>query len=102
VKVFPEAKRSYALRLRVHLDIVGFILQIRQNCFDKNSLVTVPRPPDSPDLAPSNFSLFGHIKTSFACYVLNDVDQLFEAVLEFLNEIQPSELELVFTAGSNE
>jgi hypothetical protein len=57
---------------------------MRQNDFDKNPLVTVLHPPCSPDLAPSDFWPFRHIKTSFASRLFNDADEL-EAVVEFLN-----------------
>jgi hypothetical protein len=69
---------------------------MRQNRFNENSLITVPSPPYSPDLAPSDFWLFGQIKISLAGRVFNDVDELLEAVIQFLNEIQPAELYLVF------
>jgi hypothetical protein len=75
---------------------------MRQNSFDENSLVTVPHPSSSPDLATSNFWLFGYIKTVLACRVFDDVDEFLEAVIESFNEIQPSEFQLVFTTGSNE
>jgi hypothetical protein len=54
-----------------------------QNSFDENSLVTVPHPPFSSDLAPSDFWLFGHMKISLAGPVFNDVDELLEVVIEF-------------------
>jgi hypothetical protein len=53
-------------------------------------------------LAPSDFWLFGHIKTSVAGRVFNHADELLEAVIEFLNDMKPSELQLVFTTRSNE
>jgi hypothetical protein len=62
--------------------------------FDENSRAAVPHPPDSPDLAPSDFWLFGLIKTSLPGRAIHDVDKLLEAVTEFVNEIQPSELQL--------
>jgi hypothetical protein len=64
--------------------------------FDENSVVIIPHPSYSPDLAPSDFCVCGHIKTSFTGRVFNDVDELLEAVIEFVNEIQLSELQLVF------
>jgi hypothetical protein len=64
--------------------------------------VTVPHPLCSSDLAPSDFWLFGHIKTSFADREFNDVDGFLEPVIMFLNEIKPSELQLFVTTGSNE
>jgi hypothetical protein len=70
--------------------------------FYENSLVTVPYPPYSPDLAPSNFWFFGYVKTSLTSRVFNDVGELLEVAIEFLNEIRPSELPLFFTTGLNE
>jgi hypothetical protein len=46
--------------------------------------------------SPDNFWLFCHIKTSLAGRIVNDVAELPNAIIEFLNEIQPSELQLVF------
>jgi hypothetical protein len=69
---------------------------VRRNSCDDNFLVTVRHPTYNPELAPSDFRLFGHVKTSLADGVSNDVDELLEAVVEFLSKIQPSELHLVF------
>jgi hypothetical protein len=46
-------------------------------------------------LASSDFWLFGHIRTYLAGCVFNDVDDLLDAIIEFSNEIQVSELQLV-------
>jgi hypothetical protein len=73
-----------------------------QNSFDENSLVIVPHLPCTPDLAPSNFWLFCHIKTSLARHVFNDADELHEAAIEFLNQIRPLNCSLFFVTGSNE
>jgi hypothetical protein len=40
--------------------------------------------------------------TSLAGRVFNDVNELLETVVEFLNGVQPSELQLVFMTGSSE
>jgi hypothetical protein len=53
-------------------------------------------------LSTSNFWLFDHIKPSLGGCVFDDIDELFEAVIESFNDIQPSELQLVLTTGSNE
>jgi hypothetical protein len=73
----------------------GLFFEGIKTVFDGNSLVTIPYPPYSPNLAPSDFWLFGHIKTSLVGRVFNDADELLEAVIEFVNEIQPSESQLV-------
>jgi hypothetical protein len=64
--------------------------------FDGKSLVVVPHPPYSPHLSPADFWFSGHIKISLAGHVFNNVDNVLEAPIEFLNEIQPSELHPVF------
>jgi histone-lysine N-methyltransferase SETMAR len=103
VKVFPEGRKSYALRLSVHLNNS----QVRSSnapkqFVDGNSLVTVPHPPYSPDLAPFDFCLFSHIKISLAGRVFNDADELLEVVIEFLNNFGPLNCNLFFTTGSTE
>jgi hypothetical protein len=67
-----------------------------QNHFGENFLVTVCPPSCTLDLAPSDFWIFGHIKISFADRVLNDIDMLRDAVIEFVNQIQPSELQPIW------
>jgi hypothetical protein len=53
--------------------------------------------PYSPDLAPSKFWLFGHVKTSLVGQIFDEPEQLLEAITEFLNEIQPPEVVAVFS-----
>jgi hypothetical protein len=96
-KVFPEGKKCHALRVSVHLDNCQIHPSNASKQFvGENSLVAVLHPPHSPDLAPADFWLCGHIKTSLADRVFNDGDELLEPVTEFLNEIQPSEMRLVW------
>jgi hypothetical protein len=68
--------------------------------FDENSLVTVPHPPHSPDLAPSDFWIFRHILTSLARRVFYGIGKFLGPVADFLNEIQLSELQHVFHHGT--
>jgi histone-lysine N-methyltransferase SETMAR len=82
-KVFQEGRKSHALRLSVHLDNCWVHSSNASNqFFDGTSHVTVPHPPYSPDLASSEFWLFGHIKTSLAARVFNDTEELLEGVIE--------------------
>jgi hypothetical protein len=74
----------------------GSFFKCGKTIFIENSIVTAGHPPYSPDLAPSDFWLFGHIKTVLAGCVFNDVDQFLEVVIESLNQIQASELQFVF------
>jgi transposase len=63
----------------------------------ENHIGRVPHPPHSPDLAPSDFWHFGHVKASLVGQTFDDPEQLLEAITEFLNEIQPSEVVAVFS-----
>jgi hypothetical protein len=47
----------------------------------------LPRPPYSPDLAPSDFFLFGHVKQSLAEMTFASRDQFFEAILSVVMKI---------------
>jgi hypothetical protein len=69
---------------------------MRQNSFNEKCLVPVLPSPYSSDLTLSDFWLFGRIKASFAGRIFNDLDEPLEAVTEFVNEIQPFQLQLVF------
>jgi hypothetical protein len=51
----------------------------------------------SPDLAPSDFWLFGHLKTSLVGQTFDEPEQLLEAITGFLNEIQSPEVVTVFS-----
>jgi hypothetical protein len=58
----------------------------------ENHIGHVPHPLYSPDLAPSDFWIFGHVKTSLVGQTFDEPNQLLEAITEFLNEIQPPEV----------
>jgi hypothetical protein len=57
----------------------------------------MPHPLSSPNLAPSDFWLFGHMKTSLVGQTFDELEQLLEAITEYLNEIQPPEVVAVFS-----
>jgi hypothetical protein len=55
-----------------------------------------PHTPYSPDIAPSHFHLFSHVKNRFAGASFADVDELLEAVITVLGDIEKVTLEAVF------
>jgi hypothetical protein len=57
----------------------------------------VPHPLYSPDIASADFWLFCHAKNSLAVRTFDETEHLREAITEFVNEIRPSELEVVFS-----
>jgi hypothetical protein len=57
----------------------------------------VSHQPYSPDIAPPDFWLFGHVTNSLAGRAFDESEQLLEEITELLDEIQPAELEVVFS-----
>jgi hypothetical protein len=62
----------------------------------QNHLCRAPQPPFSPDLTPSDFYLFGKVKTALMGAVFDDENQLFQAVMTVLEAISREEFERVF------
>jgi hypothetical protein len=54
---------------------------------DHNSLKRAPHPPYSPDLAPSDFYLFGYIKHQLQGHEFTEGTELVSAISEILNQI---------------
>jgi hypothetical protein len=54
---------------------------------DHNSLKKVSHPPYSPDFAPSDFCLFGHVKHQLQGHEFTEVAELVSAVSEILHQI---------------
>jgi hypothetical protein len=50
-----------------------------------NHFLHVPHPPYNPDLAPSDFWLFGYVKTGLVGQRFEEPEELLEAVTGFLN-----------------
>jgi transposase len=48
----------------------------------ENHIGRVLYPPYSPDLAPSDFWLFGHVKTSLVGQIFDEPEHLVEAITE--------------------
>jgi hypothetical protein len=56
----------------------------------------IPQPPFSPDLAPSNFYLFGKLKTMLMGSVFENEQELLDGIMRVLDRIPGGELESVF------
>jgi hypothetical protein len=57
---------------------------------------SAPHPPSSPDLTPSDFYLFGHVKRCLAGLSFEDADQFLAAVKDILADIEKLTLQAVF------
>jgi histone-lysine N-methyltransferase SETMAR len=64
--------------------------------FNENRIKSAPHPPYSPDLAPSDFSLFGYVKRCLADLSFEDADQFLAAVEGVLEGIEKVTLHAVF------
>jgi hypothetical protein len=84
--VFPRGRISNPRRLQLHLDNcrVHFSKATEQFITEKH-IGRVLHPSDSPDLEPSDFWLFGHLKTSLVGQTFDEPKQLLEAITQFLN-----------------
>jgi hypothetical protein len=63
---------------------------------EQNSMQRAPHPVCSPDLAPSDFYLFGDVKQLLSGYQFADQDPLLQAVSDILVGIEKVTLESLF------
>jgi histone-lysine N-methyltransferase SETMAR len=64
--------------------------------FNENRMKSAPHPPYSPDLAPSDFYLFGYVERCLAGLSFEDANQLLAAVEGVLEGIEKVTLQAVF------
>jgi hypothetical protein len=67
-----------------------------QRFLEQNAMKRAPHPAYSPDLAPSDFHLFGYIKQLFAGQEFSDGEALLGAINAILGGIEKVSLERVF------
>jgi hypothetical protein len=76
-------------KLLVHADNARpHTTKLSTQYFNENRMKSAPRPLYSPDLAPSDFYLFGYVKRCLAGLSFEDADQLLEAVEGVLEGIE--------------
>jgi transposase len=69
--------------LVVHIDNASARnVRVTQNFFEHNPLKRLPQPPYSPDISPSDFSLFEKVKNALIGQEIPDETALFEIVTE--------------------
>ena len=59
-------------------------------------MTVIPRPPYSPDLAPSDFFMFPHMKGQMKGKRFADVSEVKKKTLEVLNNISTEEFQKCF------
>jgi hypothetical protein len=89
-----------ARKLLVHADNGRqHIAKLSTQYFNKDRMKSAPHPLYSPDLALSDFYLFGHVKRCLAGVSFEDADQLLAAVEGVLEGIKKVTLQAVFSSG---
>jgi hypothetical protein len=63
---------------------------------EENQITVAPHPPYSPDLAPSDFYLFGFLKDRLKGSVYDEPDELHGAIAALLEDVERITLERVF------
>ena len=54
---------------------------------DNNEIIRAPQPAYSPDIAPSDFYLFGYLKEKLKDYKFNSKEELLSGINSILDEI---------------
>jgi hypothetical protein len=81
----------------VHYDNIGSrVAKYVKEYMDHSSLKRTPHPPYSPDLAPSDFYLFGYVKHQLQGHEFTEGAGLVSAVSEIVNQIPTDKLADVF------
>jgi hypothetical protein len=73
-----------------------------QGKLDVSRFKRKPQPPYSPDVAPSDFFLFGWLKTQLKWREYNEEDRLYEVVDEILTGLSIKMIETVFVDWMNQ
>jgi histone-lysine N-methyltransferase SETMAR len=77
----------------IHVDnALAHNSRMMRNFFEYNPLKRLHHPPYSPDISPSDFSLFGKVRGALIGQEIPDEISLLDAVTEILNGISTDEL----------
>jgi hypothetical protein len=97
-KIFAKGRNSHARGLHFHLDNCRVhFLRVAEQFIPQNHIFCVPQPATSPDLAPVDFWLFGHLRNSLTSRMFDDPEELLPGITSFLKDVQPSEFHIVFS-----
>jgi hypothetical protein len=84
-------------KLLVHADNAHpHTTKLSTQCFNQNRMKSAPHPPCSPDLAPSDFYLFGYVERCLAGLSFEDIDQFLTSVEDVMEGIEKVTLQEVF------
>lgn len=69
---------------------------IQNEKIESAGIIQAPQPAYSPDISPSDYILFGYIKSKLRGKIFKTRDELFEDIYEILNSISEEILIEVF------
>lgn len=91
-----QSSNSSKRRVVLHMDnATPHRAKATQNFAQKNGLAFSPHPAFSPDLAPSDFYLFGKVKDAIKGMEFESEEDLLDEVIKVLSQISREELESV-------
>jgi histone-lysine N-methyltransferase SETMAR len=94
---FPDGKREQSPTLTLHLENCSLQRsRMAENFMEQNAMESMPHPPYSPDLTPSDFFSFPLVKKRLDQFERDDPDDLLEAITEVLISLQGGDLYRVF------
>jgi transposase len=97
VPFFPDGRREQSPTVTLHLDICSVHRSRKaENLMEQNGVESMPRPPYSPDSAPSDFFLFPLVKKRPDRLECEDSDNLLEGITEIFRTLQTDRLQCVF------
>jgi histone-lysine N-methyltransferase SETMAR len=92
-----ETRRNGGRKLTIHMDNASPHRSKQTTEFmQKSRLNSAPHPPYSPDLAPSDFYLFGKVKDMLKGQEFKSSEEILEAIITILRGITRDELDRVF------
>jgi hypothetical protein len=91
-----EAERKERKLLEHADDARPHTANLSTQYFNENRMISAPYPPNPPNLAPSDFDLFGYVERCRIGLSFEDADQLLPAVEGVLEGIEEVTLEKVF------
>jgi hypothetical protein len=84
LEFFPQGRQPHALPLHCHLDNCRVhFSKASEKWFAKNDIIGLRHTPYRRDLAPSDFSFFGHLKTDMARQMFNEPEDLLDGINVF-------------------
>jgi hypothetical protein len=92
-----ETRSKFARKIKLHIDNAPVHnSDLSKKYLSENGIIRVPHPPYSPDIAPSDFYLFGCLKERLLGKEFADEIELKREIMQILGQISKDELLSVF------